>query len=259
MRGLLGAWWLGQGDAKAAAQCLDRSITIEWRIRPIVQDSALIFPVAIEALALAGRPEDARALATEIGRRTRRWEARMFRAGMARATALLAMVEGRPDKAATLLRPWLEGGELADLPFLRARAELVLGQVLRRQRHRSQARAMLEQARDRFRALGAVAWTERAEEQLARLGDRPGSAFGLTATEQRIAALAVAGKTNRAIADTLVVSVKTVEWNLTKVYEKVGVRSRSELAARFVGDGALSGEAGLEQEAATQQASARLT
>ena len=95
---------------------------------------------------------------------------------------------------------------------------------------------MLERARDGFRTLGAVSWTQRAEDELARLGDRPGSAFGLTPTEQRIADLVAAGRTNREVAEILVVSIKTVEWNLTRIYEKVGVRSRAQLAARYSGE-----------------------
>jgi len=50
--------------------------------------------------------------------------------------------------------------------------------------------------------------------------------------------VAAAGRTNREIAERLVLSVKTVEWNLSKVYEKVGVRSRTQLAAQYPGEAA---------------------
>ncbi len=235
----VGLWWLGEGNAPAAATHFERCIEAQRQHAVVMLAEAQFFPDAVEALALAGQGDDARALATESGRRTRRWEIPLQRAGMARAQAVLALTEGTPDKAARRLRPWLDGDALAELPFLRARAELVMGQVLRRQRHRTEARAMLEQAREGFATLGAASWRARAEEQLARLGDRPGNAFSLTPTEEQIAELVAAGKTNREVAEALVVSVKTVEWNLTKVYEKVGVRSRAELAARYSGDATL--------------------
>jgi DNA-binding CsgD family transcriptional regulator len=55
----------------------------------------------------------------------------------------------------------------------------------------------------------------------------------LTPAEERIARLVAAGRTNKEVADELEVSAKTVEWNLTRVYRKLGVRSRAELAARY--------------------------
>jgi DNA-binding CsgD family transcriptional regulator len=64
---------------------------------------------------------------------------------------------------------------------------------------------------------------------------RPGSmgSPALTHAEERIARLVAAGRTNREVAEELGVSAKTVEWNLTRVYRKLGVRSRAELAARY--------------------------
>ena len=55
----------------------------------------------------------------------------------------------------------------------------------------------------------------------------------LTATEQRVAELVAGGQTNREAADELVVSVRAVEANLTRIYAKLGVRSRAELAGRY--------------------------
>ena len=75
--------------------------------------------------------------------------------------------------------------------------------------------------------------TARTEAELGRVGGRVASGDGLTATEQRVAALVAEGRTNREVAAELVVSVRAVEANLTRVYAKLGVRSRAELAARF--------------------------
>jgi DNA-binding NarL/FixJ family response regulator len=79
----------------------------------------------------------------------------------------------------------------------------------------------------------------RLEERIEQLEQRLRSLEGagldlrrLTSTEARVAALAARGRSNHEIADTLALSPKTVEWNLTKVYRKLHVRSRAELAAK---------------------------
>jgi DNA-binding CsgD family transcriptional regulator len=87
---------------------------------------------------------------------------------------------------------------------------------------------------DIFDRLPAPIWAERARAGgSARRSRRPAADEGhLSATEREIARLARRGRTNREIADELDVSPKTVEWNLTRIYQKLGVRSRTELAAR---------------------------
>jgi DNA-binding NarL/FixJ family response regulator len=72
-------------------------------------------------------------------------------------------------------------------------------------------------------------WAERAKTELARGVSRRRSFGGLTPHEQRIAELAVSGMTNREIAATLFVSVKTVEVNLSRTYRKFNIRSRPQL------------------------------
>jgi DNA-binding CsgD family transcriptional regulator len=85
-----------------------------------------------------------------------------------------------------------------------------------------------------FDGLGARLWSERARAELGRIGGRAPAAPGvLTPTEERIAALVAAGGTYREVADALFISPKTVQWNLSNIYRKLGVRSRAELAARL--------------------------
>ena len=108
----------------------------------------------------------------------------------------------------------------------------MLGRVLRRAQRRSAAAAMLEHALARFEELGARLWAERAREELARIGGRAPSSDDLTPTEQRIADRVAAGMTNREVAANLFVTPKTVESALTRIYRKLGVRSRTELARR---------------------------
>jgi DNA-binding CsgD family transcriptional regulator len=119
-------------------------------------------------------------------------------------------------------------------PLEPARALLSLGVAYRRAKRRGAAREALVAARQRFAALGADLWVERAEAEIARLGGRRTSDRDeLTETERRIAELAAEGRLNRDIAATLFVSERTVEANLTRAYRKLGVRSRTELARRL--------------------------
>jgi len=113
---------------------------------------------------------------------------------------------------------------------------LVLGQVHRRAKKKRVAREQLEAARNTFVALEASLWAERTEAELARIGGRRSSPFELTDTEQQIAALVAQGRTNQETADVLFVSPSTVQANLKHIYQKLGVRSRTELAARIRGD-----------------------
>ncbi len=79
---------------------------------------------------------------------------------------------------------------------------------------------------------------EGSRAELARVGGRAAAAAGaLTPTEERIAALVAAGRTYREVADALFISPKTVQWNLSKIYRKLAVRSRAELAAKLASDG----------------------
>ena len=79
-------------------------------------------------------------------------------------------------------------------------------------------------------ALGAAGWAARARRELDRVGGRAPAGDGLTPTERQVAELAAEGRTNREVAAALFVSVKTVESTLTRVYGKLGIRSRTELA-----------------------------
>jgi DNA-binding CsgD family transcriptional regulator len=82
-----------------------------------------------------------------------------------------------------------------------------------------------------FDELGARLWAGRARRELRRIGGRASPREGLSGTEAEIVALVVAGRSNKEIALALHLSTKTVEWNLSKVYRRLGVRSRTELAA----------------------------
>ena len=116
-------------------------------------------------------------------------------------------------------------------PFELARTLLALGTVERRVQQKRAARESLQLAVDIFEGLGARLWLEKARSELGRIGGRTASDDQLSETEQRIVELVVAGRRNKEVAAELSLSPNTVAWNLSKVYRKLGVSSRTELAA----------------------------
>jgi len=120
---------------------------------------------------------------------------------------------------------------LQDRPLDRARTLLAYGTLHRRRRRKARARELLESALELFDAAGAAQWAERSRVELGRIGGRRAASAGaLSATESEIARLVATGRTNREVAASLHLSARTVEWNLSKLYRKLGVRSRTELA-----------------------------
>jgi ATP/maltotriose-dependent transcriptional regulator MalT len=116
----------------------------------------------------------------------------------------------------------------------RIRALVDLGAALRRANKRTAAREPLKEAHRLARNGGATALAERARAELAALGARPrkdpAARDQLTASERRVAELAQQGLTNKAIAQTLFVTTKGVEWHLHHAYQKLNINSRKQLA-----------------------------
>lgn len=151
----------------------------------------------------------------------------------ARCQGLLAAAEGRLDEAAQVLRDAVDNQDASTWPFEHARSQLAFGAVLRRSQRRAEARGMLSEAADAFERLGATAWAVQAHEELARIGGRVPSRWQLTPAEAKIADLVAEGRTNKEVAAELFVTVKTVETSLTRIYRKLGVRSRTALAITY--------------------------
>jgi len=126
---------------------------------------------------------------------------------------------------------------MVPLPIDRARTLLAFGATLRRAKRKADARRALEEAAAAFESLGAAAYTARARSELERIGGRPPSKGSLTATERQIAELVAEGRSNKEVAATLFVSVKTVEANLSRTYAKLGIRSRTGLARHLGAEG----------------------
>jgi DNA-binding CsgD family transcriptional regulator len=187
---------------------------------------------AIEAKLTVGDRRQAQVLLEELEQVGAALQRAWVLAVAGRCRGLLCAVQGDPAAAYRALERALELHHRLGEPFEHARTLLVLGSVQRRDRKKRAARASLDGALEVFERLGARIWAGRARAELARVGGRAPAA-GLTPTEERIAELITLGRTYREVADALFISPKTVQWNLSKVYRKLGVRSRAELAARL--------------------------
>ena len=156
-------------------------------------------------------------------------------ATQARCRALLS--EGK--RAESLYQEALERLLPTRMGFEVARARLLYGEWLRRQQRQKDARDQLRRARDDFEGFGMSGFADRAGSELQATGERARkrtveTGLDLTPQELRISELASRGDTNQDIAGQLFVSNATVEYHLSKVYRKLGIRSRTQLAATFL-------------------------
>ena len=193
------------------------------------------WPNAIEALVAVGELRLAREYRDLFRERAERCHCPWALATAARCLGLLRAAEGDRDGAFAAFEQALVEHRRTPGPFERARTLLSYGVALRRAKRRGEARSRIEEAMAVFDELGARLWSARAREEFARVGGRQRSGPELTPTEERIARLVASGASNTEVAAELFVSVRTVESNLTRVYSKLGVKSRTELADRARG------------------------
>ncbi|WP_263998150.1 helix-turn-helix transcriptional regulator [Mycobacterium yunnanensis] len=193
---------------------------------------ATFMPDAVEALVALGRLDEAvplvEALELHGAALDRPW---LLTAG-ARGRSMLQAATGDLAAAEETLRGALVQHDRLAMPFELARTQLFLGQVLRRQRKKNLAATVLRDAFDTFGELGARVWATRVGAELERTDAPRTGRSDLTPSELRVARLAATGKSNKDIATALFISPKTVEHNLSSVYRKLAVRTRSELASR---------------------------
>ncbi|MFE9102628.1 AAA family ATPase [Actinomadura geliboluensis] len=155
-----------------------------------------------------------------------------------RAEACLLAARGEPDAAVALLRRTAALFERLGQPLEAGHCLLELARVERSRRRVSTAREAASAALETFVRCEARPWVEHARHRLARLdtGLRDGPApppghAALSDGERRIAVLVGQGATNQQVATRLFLSVKTVEASLTRIYRKLGIRSRAQLGA----------------------------
>ncbi len=225
----LGFLDLSEGDATSAREHLDR---VDERYRAMgFRDPGLFRHQAdhVEALIAAGEfrlAEEALERFEEQGSATgRAWAL----ATAARCRGLLLSAAGDLAGAIRALETAMAAHQSMEIPFELARTLMVKGQIHRRRKEKLLARGALEQSVEIFDRLGSRLWAQRARAELGRVGSRRSDPHELTVTEERVAALAASGLTNRVIAERAFLSPKTVESNLARVYQKLGINSRAQL------------------------------
>lgn len=221
---------LALGDAARAAHHL--RLVWDHTTTEGVDDPG-VFPVApelTETLVSLRSLDEARVVVTGLSRAASELDHPWARAAESRCRALL-----RPgsDEAPALLERAADSYRRLGLYFDRARTLLELGTMLRSQRRQEDGNRTLDAATRAFEELGASGWADRARAERAGPSSHATGRQKLTPAEERVARLVAAGQRNREVAAELFVNEKTVEAHLSRIYVKLGVRSRTELANRL--------------------------
>jgi DNA-binding CsgD family transcriptional regulator len=230
-----GVTWLGAGRPAVALEHLARVFD---RNDPAYHEAARFMSITYLADAAwqNGQRHAAVPVLAELEALAQRTPSPTLHAGLVYARAVLA-----PDEAAEQLYGAALGSDLRYHPFDHARLQLAYGAWLRRQRRVTESRAPLRAAQQVFDALGCVPWGERARQELRASGEKsrprvPGTSDQLTPQELQIAQMAAAGLTNREIGAKLYLSHRTVGSHLYRIFPKLDITSRAELAARLDAD-----------------------
>lgn len=194
-------------------------------------DDPGVFPVApelVEALAGAGDMTGAREVTDQLTALATRQDHPWATAAASRCRGLVLLAQRREAEAERELESAVRQFDLLGMPFDAARTRIALGIARRRLKRLRDGREALRTAAEVFAGLGSGGWAARAAIELDRFGGRRTTA-GLTPTEDRVAELVASGLSNKLVAREMAVSVSAVERHLTRIYEKLGVRSRTEL------------------------------
>ncbi len=192
-------------------------------------------PDEIEALAALGQVDLARSFTLQLEVQGKSLGRPWALATGARCRAHLAAVDGDIQGALAACDQALSHLEQLPMPFELGRTLLVKGMIERRARHKSAASESLARAVAIFEHLGAPLWVGKASRELSKIAVRS-PAGGLTETEHRIAELVAQGHTNREVASAMFVTENTVQTHVRHIFQKLGMRSRTELAAQLRAD-----------------------
>jgi DNA-binding CsgD family transcriptional regulator len=192
-------------------------------------------PVAARACAQLGRVEEAISFADAQLKIARRWA---LPRDVGIALVIRGLVEPDGSKRITRLTAAVDTLALAPAPLELAKARAELGSALLRAGKRTDGMETLRPALDGATRCGATALAQRVHSELKVAGARPrrlmfSGVGGLTASERRVAELAAQGLTNRQIAQSLFVTLKTIESHLSNVFRKLEISSRGALAERL--------------------------
>jgi DNA-binding CsgD family transcriptional regulator len=246
--GVLGGAGLLAGEvhgAAEAAEALQRARELGAAMELADPDTVRRLADLAEALVLLGDHAGAGRVLAQARGLTGSWPPAWGEGALAaldRSAGLLLAGLGSTAEAVDALRGSAARLRAVPLPLDLARTLVCWATVERRARHRAAARTVLAEAEQLCGSRAAYPLLARVRQERDRLdpGERSGEAAELTPSEKRVAELVAGGATNREVAAVLCVSVKTVEGTLSRVYRKLGVRSRTGLA-RAVGSGQASG------------------
>lgn len=213
---------LAQGHVEPAQAAIRRALDETERVVP----RSRLLPGFVEVMVAAGDLDAARAGADELALIAEDVDAPLLRAMGLHADGAVLLAEGDPQAALAALRRAAAAWQELEAPHEAARTRALIGLACRSLGDEDSAALELDAARWAFDRLGAAADVARVE-ALTRT-QAPG---GLTAREVEVLRLVASGMTNRAIADQLVLSEKTVARHLSNIFAKLGVSSRSAATA----------------------------
>jgi DNA-binding NarL/FixJ family response regulator len=196
--------------------------------------TAAFLPDAIEAMIALGRLDDAEPMVEALEFHGRRLDRAWMLAMGARCRSMMLAAQGDLGAATRMAQQAMAAHQLLPMPFERARTQLLLGQLLRRQRQKEATIATLTEALAAFEGMKTALWADRTRNELARTSVSATRTTLLTPSEERVAKLAASGLTNRDIGAAVFISPKTVEANLARIYRKLDIHTRAELG-RVVG------------------------
>jgi DNA-binding CsgD family transcriptional regulator len=211
---------LAQGRTDAAASVIRRAESATTN--PV--ERARLLPAFVEIMLSAGEVESARRACNELEEIVSGFESAMLDAMVDHARGAVHLAAGEPREALVALRRAAETWHLLDVPYEIARTRVLVGDACRSLGDEETAALEHLAARRIFERLGA-------KSDLERLGPAASSPHGLSRREVEVLRLVAAGRTNREIASSLVISEHTVARHVQNIFAKLGVSSRSAATA----------------------------
>jgi ATP/maltotriose-dependent transcriptional regulator MalT len=245
----LGSVLIDDGEpANGAALVLEACGGPDLRL-VVPAERCLGFEMLVDAELAQGHVDAAEGYAARAELEARTVGRVLFRTLALRARAAVELAGGDAARAAETALAAVAAGEEVEARMEATRARLLAGRALAEAGQRGAAVEQLRAAEASFHAYGADRFRDRAGRELRRLGHRVqrgsrggGPASGLSAREQEVAELVAAGRSNREIAEELVVTLKTVETHLRNIFIKLGVTSRAAVAAHVARTAAADGD-----------------